>query len=176
MNTERILNLDTIRISTQIALVSFGSYWLGFHSSGLLHAQSASIGGLWAAISGIVVLQSTRNETVSSAWLRVLGTAIGAAISAVYLFVLPFSALGMAVSIFATVLLCNAVRIPSHARLAASSVAVIMVTASLHPTLNPVFNAALRLLESFIGVAVAVFVILIWSKRRLNADGKGGER
>jgi hypothetical protein len=38
---------------------------------------------------------------------RILGTAVGAAISAVDLTVLPFSPLGMAASIYTTVLLCH---------------------------------------------------------------------
>ena len=63
---------------------------------------------------------------------------------------------------FATVLLCHAVRIPSHARLAAISVAVIMVTASLNPTLNPFQNAALRFGEACIGTAIAVLAVLLW--------------
>jgi uncharacterized membrane protein YccC len=69
----------------------------------------------------------------------------------------------MAGSVFAAVLLCHAVRIPDDARLAALTVAVIMVTASLNPALNPIANAALRLLESSIGTAIAVLAIQVWS-------------
>jgi uncharacterized membrane protein YccC len=77
----------------------------------------------------------------------------------------------MAVSIFVTVLLCHAVRVPDHARLAAITVTVVMVTASLHPTLNPILNAALRLGESFVGTLIAVLTVLIWigSKEPSNA-------
>jgi uncharacterized membrane protein YccC len=158
-----MISPDAIRVAVQTAMISLASYLTGFHFTGLFHGSSASIGGLWSAIAGIVVLQETRRDTWSSAWLRVLGTAIGSVISAAYLTVLPFSSIGMAASIFATVLLCHAVRIPNHARLAATTVAVIMVTASLHPTLNPIQNAALRLCESSIGTAMAVLTVLIWA-------------
>lgn len=147
-----------------MALVSLASYLAGVHSTGLFHGASASIGGLWSAISAIVVLQATRRDTWSSAWLRILGTVIGSIISAAYLTVLPFSPIGMAVSIFATVLLCHAARIPDHARLAVITVAVIMVSASLNPTLNPIQNAALRLSESWIGAAMAVLAVLMWPR------------
>ena len=153
---------DAIRTAVQIALASFASYLLGFYSTGLFHDASASIGGLWAAISSIVVLQATRNDTGSSASLRVLGTAIGAVIGAAYLTVFPFHPVGMAAAIFVTVLLCHAVRVPNHARLAATTVAVIMVTASLHPTLSPTLNAVLRLSESSIGTVIAVLAALLW--------------
>jgi flagellar biosynthesis protein FliR len=68
----------------------------------------------------------------------------------------------MAASIFATVVLCDAARIPDHARLAAITVVVIMVITSIDPTLNPIQNAALRFSESCIGTAMAVFAVLLW--------------
>jgi uncharacterized membrane protein YccC len=57
----------------------------GFYFTSLFHGASAGIGGLWSLISGIVVLQSTRRNTWSSACLRILGTLVGSIISAAYL-------------------------------------------------------------------------------------------
>jgi uncharacterized membrane protein YccC len=135
----------------------------GFSLTSLFHGASAGIGGLWSLISGIVVLQSTRRNTWSSACLRILGTLVGSIISAVYLSRLPFSAVGMAACIFATVLLCHTVRIPDHARLAAITVALIMVMSGIHPGLSPVLSAVLRFCESCIGTAIAVLGVLLWS-------------
>ena len=159
-----MIGTDAIRTAVQMALVSLASYLIAFYSTSLFHAASAGLGGLWSASSGVVVLQATQRETWSAASLQLLGTAIGSIISAGYLAVLPFSPFGMAGSMFATVLLCHAVAIPGHARLAAINVIVIMVTASLHPTLNPFQNAALRFGESCIGAAIAVFAVLLWPK------------
>jgi uncharacterized membrane protein YccC len=138
------------------------SYACGSYFTGLFHGASARIGGLWSMVSGIVVLQATRRTTWSSAWLRVLGTLIGSIIGAVYLSLLPFSAIGMAVCIFGTVLLCHAARIPDHARLAALTVAVIIVLSSINQALSPILNAALRFAESCIGTALAVLAVLMW--------------
>jgi uncharacterized membrane protein YccC len=80
----------------------------------------------------------------------------------VYLSLLPFSVIGMAVCIFLTVLLCQAARVPDHARLAALTVAVIMVLSSVNPALSPILSAALRFAESCIGTALAVLAVLIW--------------
>ena len=82
---------ESIRISLQITLVSLASYLLGSYTTSLVHELSAGLGGLWATISGIVVLQATQKETWSLALVRILGTAIGAIISAIYLLLLPFS-------------------------------------------------------------------------------------
>jgi uncharacterized membrane protein YccC len=98
--------------------------------------------------------------------LRVLGSAIGALSSAIYLTLLPFHPLGMALAIFATVLLCSAVKVPTHGRLAAITVLVVMVTSSLDPRLSPGINALLRFTESCIGTAVAVLSVLLWPRPR----------
>jgi hypothetical protein len=56
----------------------------------------------------------------------------------------------------------TAMHIQSHARLAAITVLVIMVTASLNPALNPGLNALLRFAESCIGTAVAMLEVRLW--------------
>ena len=153
---------ERLRIPTEIALAALVAYLAGFWFTSLFPGYLPKIGGLWSAISAIVVTQATRRETTSSASLRVLGSAIGAATSAVYLTLLPFHPLGMALAIFATVVLCAAAHIPSHGRLAAITVLVVMVTGSLDPRLSPGLNALLRFAESCIGTAVAVAGVWLW--------------
>jgi uncharacterized membrane protein YccC len=161
-----MIKIEAVRFSIQIALVACLSYLAGIHFTALFHGASAAIGGLWSAISGIVVVQGTRGDTWSSASLRIVGTAIGSVISAAYLIVMSFSAIGMAVSMVVTVLVCYGIRIPDHARLAAITVSVIMVTASLNPTMNPIENAALRFFESCIGTMLAVVAVFVWPAPR----------
>jgi len=158
----------SISVAIPTAIVALASYLCGFHLSSLFHPESGAIGGLWSAISGIVVLQTTQRETWSSASLRVLGTLIGAICSAVYLSLLSFSPIGIAVCIFVTVLISHAARIPSHARLGAITVAVIMVVASLDTAPNPVLSATLRFTESCIGTAIAVLIALIWPGSKVD--------
>jgi uncharacterized membrane protein YgaE (UPF0421/DUF939 family) len=74
----------------EIAIAALVAYLLGFWFTSLFPGYLPKIGGLWSAISAIVVTQATRRDTTSSASLRVLGSAIGALTSAVYLTVLPF--------------------------------------------------------------------------------------
>ena len=159
---------ERLRIPAEIAVAALVAYLLGFWFTGLFPGYLPKIGGLWSAISAIVVTQATRRETVSSASLRVLGSAIGAFTSAVYLSLLPVHPLGMALAIFATVLLCSAVHIPSHGRLAAITVIVVMVTGSLDPKLSPGLNALLRFIESCIGTGVAVLGVRLWPGSRLD--------
>jgi len=159
-----MINRIAISSAIQIALVSLASYLCGFYFSSLFHRPSAGMGGFWALISGILVLQSTWRSTLSSAWLRVLGTLIGSIISAVYLSWLPFNPFGMAACIFATVLICHAAGIPGHAQLAAITVALLMVISSIDSTVSPITNAALRFSESCLGIAMAELADEIWPR------------
>ena len=161
---------ERLRIPAEIALAALVAYGLGSWFTSLFPGYLPKIGGLWSAISAIVVTQATSKEALSSASLRILGSAIGAATSAVYLILLPFHPAGMAVAIFATLLLCAAVNVPSHGRLAAITVIVVMVTSSLDPKLSPGLNALLRFAESCIGTGVAVLAVLIWPGSRRQVE------
>ena len=161
---------ERLRIPAEIALAALVAYGLGTWFTGLFPGYLPKIGGLWSAISAIVVTQATSKEALSSASLRILGSAIGAATSAVYLTLLPFHPAGMALAIFATLLLCAAVNVPSHGRLAAITVIVVMVTSSLDPKLSPGLNALLRFAESCIGTGVAVLAVLIWPGSRRQVE------
>jgi uncharacterized membrane protein YccC len=95
-----------------------------------------------------------------------VGTLIGAMLSGFYLYLFPFSPVGMAVSVGLTVLLCQMVEVPDHGRLAAITVALVMVISSGNPELSPFANAALRFIESVIGAGIAVLAVLLWPKAK----------
>jgi uncharacterized membrane protein YccC len=158
------LTSDAFRMAVQIALVSLLAYLSGSLFTRMIQGSESQIGALWSTISAIVVLQTTQRETVATAWLRVLGTLIGAIVSVVYLSLLPFSLIGMASSIGVVVFLCHTIGVPDHARLAALTVAVIMVVSLADPGMNPLVNAGLRFGESCIGTVLAVLVVLVWPK------------
>ena len=160
----RQISRKEILLSIQIALVALLAYWLGFRFTALFPGYFPKIGGLWSAISAVIVVQVSKKDTADSAWLRVIGTALGAAISALYLSLFPFHAVGMGASIFFSSLICTSLNMTSWMRLSAITVLVVMVTASLNPALNPALNALLRFCESCIGSAVAVILISLWPK------------
>jgi len=160
------LSRDRISVAIQNGVVCLASYLLGAYFTGLFHGRSSSIGGLWCVISGIVVLQATSRDAWQSAILRVLGTLIGATIGGLYLQFFPFSVIGMAVSVGLTVLLCQALDVPDHGRLAAITVALIIVISTGNPELSPFTNAALRFAESVIGAGIAVLAVLLWPKAK----------
>lgn len=156
------LTTGGLRLAIQEGAACLLAYLAGQYLSLALLGAPSPIGSLWCVISAIVVLQATRQKTVASAWLRVLGTLIGATVSAVYLLFFPFHPVGLAVSIGLTMLLCEIFHLPDHARLASLTVAVIMIVSIIHPQMNPLINAGLRFVESCIGATLAVLAALAW--------------
>lgn len=145
----------------QIAVVCLVGYVVGSYVTALFNGETASVGGLWSAISGLVVLQATTHDTWRAASLRVLGSLLGAVIAVVYLSFLPFSPIGMAVTVGLTFYLCQLVGAPQHGRLGAITVAVIMVLAGANPQLSPVTNGVLRFVESCIGTGIALAAVAV---------------
>lgn len=152
--------------AAQYLLTSLVSALLGLWLSRWLHSPSAPIGALWAAISAMMVLQTTVADTWQSTRGQVLGILVGALIAACYLLLWPFNVFGMALCIGATVLVCRLWRFADNGRLAAVTVAVIMVISSLHPGLNPFANAGLRFLEACVGAGSALLVMHGWDAVR----------
>jgi uncharacterized membrane protein YgaE (UPF0421/DUF939 family) len=114
----------------------------------------------WATISAIIVIYSDVRKTMTAAWQRVVGTAIGVIVGAAFaqLFGQGIWAFGIAVT--TTVVICALLGFAEAARLSGVAVAIVMLTG--HPGRH--WIAALhRFLEVSVGVVVAVIVsMLIW--------------
>jgi uncharacterized membrane protein YccC len=152
---------DNAVVAVRTAIVCFASYVAGSAFTSLFHAGSEVIGGVWSVISGVVVLQATLEDTRGTAMLRVLGTLIGATIAAIYLAFFRFDPLGLAVCVGVTVLLCQAIRVPDHARLASVTVVIVLAVSVADPDIAPVLNALLRFVESCIGAGIATLAVLL---------------
>jgi uncharacterized membrane protein YccC len=157
---------NALRMAVLSAVVSGLAFLGGSRFTALFHGMSALLGGLWSMISALVVLQSSRRHTIDSSLRRVLGTLIGAVVSAVYLSVLPFSAWGMVACVGVTVLIGEMVGAPDHARLAAITAVIVMGTVVANPAVPPAVAAALRFTEACIGTAVAVAAVFLWPQGR----------
>jgi hypothetical protein len=88
------MNREALRLALLNTGVCLAAYLAGYYFTWGLQGSPSLIGALWAMISGIVVLQATRQETWVAAWLRVLGSLIGALISAAYPFASTLQRLG----------------------------------------------------------------------------------
>lgn len=161
-----LLNSFGASLSTavQFALVSAISFSLALFVAAVVpeSGDTAMIGAMWAMISAIIVTQDTRSATLSTAWIRILGSLIGAVLSAIYLLLFPFSIVGMGILIGVVVIICELLRLPGYLRLASLTAGVIIVISVVNPDIPPVVNAATRFFEVIIGSTVAIAAAWIW--------------
>jgi len=149
------------RIALRYVLVSllayFGAYYL---TDTIRHVSTKfAIGALWAVIVGVVVIQATWISTVEKARFQILGGLVGAILSLVYLEILPFNPVWMALLIGLAAFLFHSLNRPDYAVPAALTVAVILIFSYLNPELSPLMNAGLRFSEIIIGSAIAILIV-----------------
>ncbi len=135
-----------------------GAFLGGYYFTSLFHEPTSLVGGLWATISAIIVLEASQSETYISAKNRVIGTFIGAVLSGIYLLILPFSIIGFAATIGLGVIVCYICRVPSSIKLTGITIAVIMIVSTITQELHPIKNAGLRFVESAIGAGTALVI------------------
>lgn len=139
-------------------LTALLAYLLGMAVSQTVRSPAAEMGAMWAAISGIVVLRDSLDDTWNATRARVIGTFVGASMAALYLAFWSLSPIGLGLCIAATVLTCRCTGIADGGRLAAITVVVVMVISAMDPQLNPFANAALRFMEACFGTGTAVLL------------------
>ena len=144
-------------LAKNIAIVSL-AFLGGFYFTTFFHEPTSLIGGLWAVVSAIIVIEATHIETYNSAKMRIIGTFIGAVISGFYLWLFPFSLLGFVATISIGVIICYILRIPKAVKLTGITISVIIIVSTIDKELHPFVNSGLRLAESTIGTGMAILV------------------
>lgn len=152
---------EALRLGVQNLLISAAAYSCGYFFTASLHLPTAQIGGLWAVISGILVIESTRSQTMASAKRRLIGSLIGAILGGAYLYFVSFSVLGYAICVGLGALICHLLRLPEHIKLTGVTISIIMIVSTVSHDVGPITNAGLRFVESFLGTAVAVVIVYI---------------
>ena len=159
------------------------SYYVGIYATGQIHAASRWMGAMLACTSVVTILQMpSYRESLRPAWLRVLGTFLGALIAYIYLKMFPFSVMGMLLTIGILEALCMILDIYNNGRIATITLLSIMLVSQMSPDADPATNCMLRFFESAVGVGVGVglrWTIEKWQvlRQRLlhighNDDGK----
>jgi hypothetical protein len=127
--------------------------------------------GYWAAITAMIVMQTNLGAAVKQSWIRFAATAVGAAVS------IPFSAffaqnlLVFGVAVFVTVVLCTVLHLQEGLRLAAVTIAIILLIPHAGHPWVPALN---RFLEVSFGILVALLVAeFVWPSSALQDLGKG---
>jgi uncharacterized membrane protein YgaE (UPF0421/DUF939 family) len=126
--------------------------------------------GYWAAISAFIVLQSNVAATLSAARNRLVGTAIGAVIGAIFVRYVGTNPGWLGLAVLITVLICQGFGLEESYRLACVTVAIILLINSAH---SAWVTAGYRFLEVALGIVVAVVIAgIVEHKGKLHRKPK----
>lgn len=153
----RIFRKCSILLAIEAMLVTILPYFAGFYLSRSYGFAAPAVAGLWSAISGILVLQVTIEETTSAAWLRILGSLVGAITSFIFLELMGYTILTLAITMLVTVILTSLFKIKHTLRLACLTGQVIIIVGMMGH-LPILLNCVSRFAESLVGSLIALAV------------------
>ena len=139
-------------------------------TAGVLAMYLSSFLGLpesyWAAITAMIVLQASLGAALKESWVRVAATAIGAAVAIPVVAYFGSGLFIFAAAVFVTVLLCSTLRLTAGLRVAATTVAIIML---IPKPGHPWSLGIHRFLEVSFGIVVALVVAkFVWPSSALE--------
>jgi uncharacterized membrane protein YccC len=109
----------------------------------------------WAAISAMIVMQANLGAAVKQSWIRFAATAVGAAVSIPFAAYFDQNLFMFGVAVFITAVLCTFLHLDDGLRLAAVTVAIILL---IPHTGHPWVPALNRFLEVAFGILIALLV------------------
>lgn len=154
-----------VRHAVKTAVAAVTAYIL----TSLLHLPQ----GQWAVISVVLVMQTNLGGSLRAGINRILGTAVGALLGALCLFVFGAGVAGLGLGVGCTILVCvYLVHKHESFRMAGLMATIVILLGNAHTSLASF--VVLRFLEVGLGVAVALFVSLFVWPSRAGRQLKGG--
>jgi uncharacterized membrane protein YccC len=124
--------------------------------------SSDLLGGMWAVVATVFVFRPSLPLTLSAVRGRMTATCVAFALCLVYLWILPFSPIGMAALIGIGAAVVTLMGRPDDIVTAGITIAVVMVVAGLSPE-DARYQPVLRLLDTAVGVGVGIAAVGIGS-------------
>jgi uncharacterized membrane protein YgaE (UPF0421/DUF939 family) len=153
---ERLSKADVVYVIA-LTIASLISYLVAFYIlEPFVNQPNDFLGGMWATIATVFVFREARNATLRAGVARFFATFISCVLTFVYLVLLPFTPIGMAVIIGLGAIVVMLLGRRDDVVTTGITTAVIMVVAGLGPASLAWTIPPLRLLDTVIGIVVGV--------------------
>ena len=148
------------------------SYWIITYALfRFVDRPSDLLGGMWAAVATVFVFRESRARSLSAGTARLIATCVSFVLCWLYLWMLPFTAVGMAALLaIGTVVMAFLGRRDDIVTTGITT-AVVMVVAAMSPQ-DAWQQPLLRLIDTVVGIAVGVACKWIGSSVFFSLTGK----
>ena len=119
---------------------------------------------VYALLAAVIVMDLSPSRTLHLAWQRLAGTLVGATVGALLSYVLPAGPLAIGVSVLVAMLLSYVLRVQAAAKLAGYVCGIVVLAHGA----DPWSYALYRLIETFLGIGMAVLVSLVPKMMRVK--------
>ena len=124
---------------------------------------------IYALLAAVIVIDLSPSKTRQLAVQRLIGTLLGATVGAALSYVLPAGPLAIMISILVAMLLTYVARVPAAAKLAGYVCGIVVLAHGAHPWSYALY----RVVETFLGLAMAVLVSLVPKLMRVETADWG---
>ena len=142
--------------AVDMALACLLSYWLITSLlSRFVDKPSDFLGGMWAVVATLFVFRETRVQSLSAGKARLIATCVSFALCLLYLWMLPFTPVGMAALLGLGTVAMMLLGRRDDIVTTGITTAVVMVVAAMSPQ-DAWHQPLLRLVDTVVGIAVGV--------------------
>jgi len=127
---------------------------------------------VYALIAAVIVMDLSPSKTLQFAQQRMAGTLIGATVGAVLSYWLPAGPVAIGVSVLLAMLLSYVANVHAGAKLTGYVAGIAVMSYGA----NPWTYAVYRVIETFIGIAMAVLVSIVPKLLRVDESGATDSR
>ena len=128
----------------------------------------------WAAVTTLIVMQSTLGAALTVSWKRLVGTALGALVSVLVAIYLPPGALVFGAMVLVLGLVCAVLHLDRTAyRFSSITLAIITLVARTKPAW---IVATHRFIEVSLGIVVGLAITAVWPEGRAAPSASASSR
>ncbi len=153
---ERLSKADVV-FAISLTIASLISYLISYYVlEPFVNHPNDLLGGMWATVSTVFVFREAKDLPLRAGVARFFATCVSCVLTFVYLLLLPFSPIGMAVIIGIGTIVVMLLGRRDDVVTTGITTAVIMVVAGIGPSSLGWTVPPLRLLDTVIGIIVGV--------------------
>jgi hypothetical protein len=155
-----------LHIAVKTGIAASCSYFIANWYTQLLDRPDNLGGGMWCVFTTIIVMQANVGSTYKAAIMRLLGIVIGSILGAFFTGYFGTTVITLGISVMLTIVICALLRLTDAYRIAALSVAVVMLSWAAYPESDPWAVGFFRSLDASIGIAIAIVIShLVWPEQ-----------